>query len=147
MSRKPIDILLVDDNPRDVRLLQEYLLESKTEKFVLSHQETLKETLLYLGKNRCDVILLDLSLPDSHGLDTLLQIHQLYSRIPIIVLTGLDDNELALEALRLGAQDYLVKGQIDPHFLARSIRCSIERKRMQTTGRPGAQTGEIPDHR
>lgn len=128
MSPSPVRILLIEDNPGDARLIKEYLGEVTGIIFELDLAASLSEGLEHLdGK---DAILLDLALPDSTGLDTFKKIHSLSPAIPIIVLTGTDDDALALKAVHEGAQDYLVKGQVSSQLLGRSIRYAIERKRI-----------------
>ncbi|MDY6875835.1 MAG: response regulator [Chloroflexota bacterium] len=129
MEERPIKVLLVEDNPGDTRLLREILAEVTSAQFELAHVERLSETLKHLAEGSTDVTLLDLSLPDGRGLDTITQVHTQAPDVPIVVLTGLDDEALAVRAVREGAQDYLVKGQIDGNLLARAIRYAIERKR------------------
>ncbi len=126
-----IKILLIEDNPGDARLLQETLLEVGSTQFELVHVEQLKQGQTYLDTNPVDVILLDLSLPDSQGIETLIQTQRQASGTPIVVMTGLNDETLAMKALQRGAQDYLVKGQVNGDLLARSIRYAIERKRIE----------------
>jgi signal transduction histidine kinase/DNA-binding response OmpR family regulator len=128
MSDKLTRLLLVEDNPGDARLLQEALREVKNAQFELVHVERLSQALERLGEERFDIILLDLSLPDGKGLDTIVRVHEQTPRVPIVVLTGLDDEEMALRALREGAQDYLVKGQVDGSLLVRAMRYAVERK-------------------
>ena len=128
MSPGTIKVLLVEDNRGDARLLREALAESTGVCFELAHVECLAEALRRLDQEAFDIVLLDLSLPDAQGLDTILKLHALVAHLPIIVLTGMENDELAAEALRKGAQDYLVKGQVDGNLLARSIRYAIERK-------------------
>jgi signal transduction histidine kinase len=124
-------ILLVEDNPADARLTRELLRESGSLVFELVHVATLRQALSRLGEDEFAVVLLDLSLGDAQGLDTVRRLHQHYPRVAIIVLSGLDDEELAVEALHNGAQDYLVKGQGDGHLIGRAIRYAIERKRSE----------------
>lgn len=131
MSGRPTKILLVEDNPGDARLLQEALAEAGSSRFEMAHVERLSEALRRLSEERFDVILLDLSLPDGQGLDTVVSVRQRAPVVPIVVLTGLVDEELAVKALREGAQDYLVKGQVDGNLLARAMRYGIERKRAE----------------
>lgn len=131
MSILPIKVLLVEDNPGDARLLREALAETARGRFDLTHVDRLGEALLRLEEGRFDIILLDLSLPDAQGLDTVVWAHGQVPHLPIVVLTGLENEELAAEALRQGAQDYLVKGKVDGNLLARSIRYAIERKRAE----------------
>jgi two-component system sensor histidine kinase UhpB len=128
---KPIRLLLVEDNPGDVRLFKEYL---KTEEFVnfeWEHVERLKTGLEYLVQKRPDVILLDLGLPDSQGFDTFVQVNTKVPEVPIIVLTGLNDSDQAVKAVTNGAQDYLIKGEVNEYSLHRAIRYGIERKRIE----------------
>ena len=129
MDEGSIEVLLVEDNPGDARLIQEILAEVRGTPFDLEHVDRLSAGLERLSSRGIDVVLLDLSLPDSRGLDTFVTMHAQASQVPIIVLTGLDDEELAVTAVREGAQDYLVKGQVDSNLLVRAIRYAIERKR------------------
>ena len=132
-----LKILLVEDNPGDVRLIQELLADVtavriSATKFDLTHVETLAAGETYLKNNKPDVILLDLSLPDSHGLSTFTHFYPLTFNIPVIVLTGLNDEFLAVEAMQQGAQDYLAKGDVNSRSLIRAIRYAIERQRLVT---------------
>lgn len=131
MPEQPIKVLLVEDNPGDVRLLQEFLWDVTTAQFELMPVERLDRTLKLLNQESFDVILLDLSLPDSQGLETFITLHRQAPAIPIIVLTGLDDENLALRAMQEGAQDYLVKGQVSGDLLVRCMRYAIERQRIE----------------
>ncbi|WP_315788630.1 hybrid sensor histidine kinase/response regulator [Fischerella sp. JS2] len=131
MPEQPIKVLLVEDNPGDVRLLQEFLWDVTTAQFQLIPVERLDQTLKLLNQESFDVILLDLSLPDSQGLETFITLHHQAPAIPIIVLTGLDDENLALRAMQEGAQDYLVKGQVSGDLLVRCMRYAIERQRIE----------------
>ncbi len=127
MESATIKILLVEDNPADADLLSEFLEEADETQWSLVHVEKLKEALQTLRENHFDVILLDLSLPDKQGLATVVQTHETAPDLPIVVLTGLNDRVTALEAVRQGAQDYLVKGKIDSNLLVRAIGYAIER--------------------
>ncbi len=128
----PIKILLVEDNPGDVLLLQETLSEITFLELELVHVGRMKTALSRLQSEEFDVVLLDLVLPDSNGLDTFIQIHEHAPLIPIVVLTGIADETLAIRAMQAGAQDYLVKGQVSgSELLLRSIRYAIERKRIE----------------
>lgn len=127
MNKETFLVLLIEDNPGDARLIQELLKESSRVYFNLIIQETLSEGLELFLKNKFDIILLDLNLPDSFGLNTVSNIHEKIKDIPVIVLTGRDDEELALKSLKLGIQDYLVKGKIDGMLLERSISYAVER--------------------
>jgi signal transduction histidine kinase len=122
-----IAILLVEDNPADADLIQEILEDADETQWTLFHVERLKDALQSLQEQHFDVVLLDLSLPDKQGLPTIAQTHEAAPDLPIVVLTGLNDKVIALEALRQGAQDYLIKGKIDSFALVRAIRYAIER--------------------
>src|ERR1700675_4704605 len=100
--------------------------------FNLTHVLSLGEALVLLAKGGIDIVLLDLGLPDGHGLDTVRRAHAIAPGVPLIVLTGLEDEALAAEAMKEGAQDYLIKGQIENRALPRVLRHSIERQRMQS---------------
>ena len=128
MSSEPIKVLLVEDNLADARLLYEGLEESLPQQFQMTHVRRLSEALEYLWEETCNVVLLDLGLPDSHGIDTLGVTRAQAPGVPIVVLTGFQDEALAVEALEGGAQDYLVKGQLDSKLLGRSLRYAIVRK-------------------
>ncbi|HEY9710050.1 MAG TPA: ATP-binding protein [Oculatellaceae cyanobacterium] len=120
-----------EDNLADSYLDVEALTPPDTEQWFLVHIERLDVAIQYLSKGRFDVVLLDLSLPDSFGLDTLRKLQDLAFYLPVIVLTGADDRDLALQAMAIGAQDYLVKGQIPEQLLERAIRYAIERKKAE----------------
>ncbi|MBD2302554.1 response regulator [Nostoc sp. FACHB-190] len=131
MAGEIIKVLLVEDNPGDVFLLQELLKEVKTAQVDLRPVEELSAALNLLAQDSFDVMLLDLSLPDSQGISTFLRATRQARTTPIIVLTGLDDETLALRAMQEGAQDYLVKGQVTGDLLVRSMRYAIERQRIE----------------
>jgi two-component system, cell cycle response regulator len=126
-----IKVLLVEDNDVDAQLTQDLLSEWSSEEFQVSRVKTLGEGLTYLSRERFDAVLLDLSLPDAFGLPTVRQIHDTSPTIPVVVLSGVSDQSLALQAVQQGAQDYLVKGQGHPELLARAVRYAIERKRTE----------------
>ena len=127
-----IKILLVEDNPADARLLRERLAEVTSMKFELVHVERLSDCLKQLKKEEFDVVFLDMVLPDSLGLDILQRAQEEAPGMPMIVLTGtMDDEILAVKAVKEGAQDYLIKDQVDGTLLVRSIRYAIERKQVQ----------------
>ena len=128
MSSESIRVLLVEDNLGDARLLYEGLEEALPGQFQMTHVKRLSEALEYLWKETCHVVLLDLGLPDSHGIDTLVLTRAQAPSVPIVVLTGFQDESLGDQALKEGAQDYLVKGQVDSKLLARSMRYAIARK-------------------
>ncbi|GEM_PF-2761579 len=128
MSEKPLHLLLVEDNPGDVRLFKEYLKRSPHPgDFNLDCDTSVKDCLKRLDQDSMDLVLLDLTLPDGAGLDTLQRVHRVKPEIPIIILTGNQDSSLAIESLQNGAQDYLIKNQMDSDLLIRSIRYSVER--------------------
>ena len=122
-----IHILLVEDNPADIRLIREMLLASSNERILLDSVVTLADALAHVEQRNYDAILLDLSLPDSHGLDTLHRITAQAFNTAIVVLTGMDDESVGIEAVQTGAQDYLPKDHVDSRLLTRSIRYAIER--------------------
>jgi diguanylate cyclase (GGDEF)-like protein len=124
-------VLLIEDNPGDVRLIREMLSEGGDGLFELDCVGRLSQGLEYLSSRATGVVLLDLSLPDSYGFDTFLKVYAHSPKVPIIVLTGNDDQTVALTAVKTGAQDYLVKGKLDRELLLRSMQYSIERKRYQ----------------
>ncbi len=130
MATETIRILLVEDNSGDVRLLRVYLADAGASRFELTHAEALTEALARLKGAAFDVVLLDLSLPDSSGLETVERVRAAAPTLPIVVLSGLDDEETAVEAVKHGAQDYLVKGRIDSALLIRAMRYAIERMRI-----------------
>jgi len=129
MPEGSFSILLVEDNPGDVVIIRE-LLNSSGARFRLKNVSTLKETLVLCAESNYDVILLDLGLPDSIGIETLKKIQLFNLRSPIIVMTGLDDDDSPIEALRAGAQDYLIKNRLTADNVLRGIKYSIERKKI-----------------
>src|SRR4030081_1006845 len=132
MKEKALQVLLVEDNAGDVRLLREMFRGERPDSFELTHLLRMSEAETHLAKGEVDIILLDMGLPDGHGLDTVRRARAVAPGVPLIVLTGLDDEALAAETLREGAQDYLIKGQIESRALPRALRHAIERHRMQT---------------
>lgn len=133
MDRKSLQVLVIEDNPDDIQLLRRYLGKTSFDRIDIQHCERLANGLEFLEEKdgHIDVILLDLGLPDGYGLDTFTKVHQLAPKIPIIVLSGQDDENLATQAVREGAQDYLVKGKFDGDLLVRSMRYSLERIRTE----------------
>ncbi len=134
-----IDVLLVEDNPGDARLVQELLREVAGDGIRLKHHTRLVDGLQCLGDSHFDVALLDLGLPDVQGLEGLARLRADFPDIPIVVLTGSDDAELAVNAVKSGAQDYLIKGHGDGDLLLRAIRYAIERSRSHIALRELAQ--------
>ncbi|HVI07523.1 MAG TPA: response regulator [Candidatus Binatia bacterium] len=131
MSADAIRLLLVEDDPADVLALEHCLSEIEGLDFKLNHREGLEGALDFLCQRPCDLVLLDLGLPDSQGMETLTRLHGDMPDVPVVVLTGLDDEALGLKALQSGAQDYLVKGQTQAAVLGKAIQYAIERNRMK----------------
>lgn len=131
MKEEPIHLLLVEDDPDDVLLLHDMLAETPHPPFNTVHVDRLGHAAARLSSENFDVILLDLSLPDSDGLGTLKALYET-GAAPIVVLTGTDDEDTAIQAVQSGAQDYLVKGNIGNDLLLRSVRYAIERFRLKT---------------
>ena len=129
--KKELNILLVEDNEGDERLIRELLGEQKLIRFNIEKASSLKESEGKISNNKFDVILLDLGLPDSSGLETLIKLITLFPGLAtIIILTGLNDTETSLKAVNNGAQDYIIKGQVDSEILLKSIIYSFERSRL-----------------
>ncbi|HZJ51116.1 MAG TPA: EAL domain-containing protein [Actinomycetota bacterium] len=130
-DRLPPGILLIEDSPGDARLVLEMLREGWLSEFEFQHVERVADAGTYLTDPRYECVVLDLSLPDADGLQALTLLRAIAPDVPIVVFTGQDDEDLALDAVQHGAQDYLVKGRIDSHLLRRSIRYAVERKRLE----------------
>lgn len=130
ITENVIHILLIEDNLGDIRLIQEMIKDLENTTIRLIVQKDLSTGIQYLNQHKFHLILLDLSLPDSHGIDTIERILKRVDEIPIIVLTGTDNLMLAIEAVKSGAQDYLIKGNINRMLLERSIYYSIERHKI-----------------
>jgi signal transduction histidine kinase len=124
-------LLIIEDNPGDARLIREMLDEDEALQAELFLVGSMNDAEKHLTNQRVDFILLDLGLPDSQGLDAIQRIRAISPDIPLVVLTGMDDDELAAQSLRVGAQDYLVKGQIQTRELLRALRYATERKRLE----------------
>jgi diguanylate cyclase (GGDEF)-like protein/PAS domain S-box-containing protein len=132
VSEKSIKMLLVvEDNPGDARLIREMFNEQDAHRTEFTHVECMCDAEKHLADNQVDIILLDLGLPDAQGLEAVRRARKAAPRTPLVVLTGLDDESLASQALQDGAQDYLVKGQIESRSLLRSLRYAVERKAME----------------
>jgi signal transduction histidine kinase len=125
-------VLLIEDNMGDARLLELMLEEANTSSYDVAHATRLGDALALLQDGRPDVMLLDLGLPDAQGLDTVRRARAVAGEVPLIVLTGVDDEAMAVQALQEGAQDYLAKGRIASESLTRAIRYAMQRHRMQT---------------
>jgi len=126
-----IKLLLIEDNPGDVRLVQESLSASKSTPIEWVFADHLEDAIKKFQQTPFDIVLLDLSLPDSQGLHTFLKFQDLVPKVPIVILTSTNDELMALEAVQKGAQDYLVKGQTPSDLLIRAIRYAIERHQLQ----------------
>jgi phosphoserine phosphatase RsbU/P len=129
-GRGRIRVLLVEDDPAAARLVREQLRDAENVELA-AVASTLAETLEALGRGDLDIVLLDLALPDSDGVETVAAVRAAAPLLPVVVLSGLDDTHRALEAMRHGAQEYLVKGQGAADLLARTLSYAIERKRLQ----------------
>lgn len=146
MLSEPIDVLLVEDNPADARLLMESLKGPGPYTFRVNHVVRLGAALEALERAPAHAVLLDLSLPDSTGLETIHRLRAAAPDVAIVVLTGLQDEALALEAVRKGVQDYLIKGQCEGELTARSLRYAVERRRVEAALRSAEeQTRTITD--
>lgn len=126
-----VSVLLIEDNPVDSALMGRILSVAANPSYNVECRGNMEQGLERLGGKDIDLVLLDLSLPDSEGFETFVRTHKQAPDVPIVVLTGYDDEDLALEALRRGAQDYLVKTEIDPKVLTRVIRYAVERKKIE----------------
>lgn len=137
-NMSPIKVLLIEDNQADAHLIRLLLSANKAHKtgappeFEVLHVNRLTAGKAYLEQMSIDILLLDLSLPDSHGTDTFERAKEMAPQVPIVVLSGLDDESVAVKAMQLGAQDYLVKGNIESDVLERAIRYAIERQNLIT---------------
>lgn len=125
---KRLHILVVEDNAGDFILIEQMLQEIRDFQKEIVHVTTLGNAIDFMDQQGCDVILLDLSLPDSYGIDSFHRLSNLYPQTPIIIMSGLNDTRFANEAVKQGAQEYLVKGEFEERLLAKSISYSIERK-------------------
>ncbi len=130
MGDAPIRILLIEDNPADARLISEILTAGRDSGFELETRDRLSAGLERLRGGGVDVVLLDLSLPDSSGFDTFRRVREQADNAPILLLTGFDDQAFAVAAVHEGAQDYLNKDQVSEYVLTRAIRYAIERNKL-----------------
>ncbi|HVT86802.1 MAG TPA: PAS domain S-box protein, partial [Chitinophagaceae bacterium] len=126
----PLRLLVVEDNPGDFMLLKEYLGQSQLKVNGVLHAENMAAVPSMLNNTPLDLALLDLTLPDSLGIDSVITLGRLLPGAPIVVFSGLSDINVALESISLGAQDYLIKGEFDEKLLTKSIKYSIERKKI-----------------
>jgi diguanylate cyclase (GGDEF)-like protein/PAS domain S-box-containing protein len=128
MTEVTVSILLIEDNPGDARQVQEILKDVPGFSFKFDRCDRLSRGLEHIEAGDINIVLLDLNLPDSFGYETFQKLHSSFPEIPVVLLTGLEDEELGLRAVRDGAQDYLAKGNLDGSTLARAIRYALERK-------------------
>ena len=142
MPDQTIQVLLVEDAPTDALIVREELTQGTGATFAVTHVERLAEAFQRLKDRNFGVVLLDLSLPDSDGFETFVRLRQEAADVPIIVLSGRTDEDLAVKAVQAGAQDYLVKGHMEDQILPRAIRYAIERKRGEETLRLQSETLE-----
>src|SRR5882757_96683 len=124
-----LSILIVEDNPSDLFLLEHMIKASGLDLRQLYSTDRIREAYALLTAREIDVVLLDLTLPDSFGIHSFIYLKPVVQKIPVIILTGMSDTNIALEAIKEGAQDYLVKGELTEGLLAKAIQYSIERKR------------------
>ena len=134
LNKEALHVLMIEDNPADVDLLAEIIeLEGKGRDFNLVWENRLAGGLARLEREVFDAVLLDMNLPDSQDLESIQRIRAVAADVPVLMMTGVNDEALALQAVQAGAQDYLIKGQVNPTVLERTIRYSIERKRIEGT--------------
>lgn len=141
--RNALRVLLIEDDLADADLLKELLSGQRNPSFEVTGVGRLGEGLKRLGEGGIDVVLLDMSLPDSQGVGTASRVSQQFPSVPIVVLTGLDDETFALDVVRSGAQDYLVKGRVDSNVLSRVMRYAIERKRSEEALRESEERNRL----
>ena len=132
-------VLLLEDNPADARLLKEALSETGETGIQLIHVTRLADAVAHLEADEADLVLLDFSVPDSHGFETFVRARSCAGDVPIVVLSGMQDEDLAVRAVRSGAQDYLVKGQVDGNLLIRAMRYAVERQKSDVALRQSEQ--------
>jgi two-component sensor histidine kinase/CheY-like chemotaxis protein len=128
MANNQINVLLIEDNLADIALIREMLKESRKPRFKLYNARRLNEGLEKIKNDPIHVLLLDLNLPDSNGIETFQKANNEISGIPIVILSAFDDEDIAIKAVKGEAQDYLIKGKVDGNLLSRSISYAIERK-------------------
>ena len=131
MALEPSTVLFIEDHPGEVRLIRELLAETTGGLFHLEAVGRLSEAVTMLTAHPADVVLLDLVLPDSYGLETLQRVRAQAPQVPIVVLTGSDDEVVARQALHAGAQDYLIKGELTGHWLVRALTYAVERQQAE----------------
>jgi CheY-like chemotaxis protein len=130
MEGKTVKILLVEDNPGDARLVMESLKDTDVCRFELTHVEKFSEAVDTLKKEEYQLILLDLTLPDSNGVETFEKMHREFPKIPIVVLTGYEDETVAFDALQEGIEIYLIKGKVDGELLTQALDYAIKKNQV-----------------
>ena len=128
MSMEKTQVLYIEDNPMEKTIIKKFLEMVPKQSFVFSHESTLKEGINFIKLKEVTVLLLDLGLPDSTGEKTFTTVHELFPALPIVVLTGTEQEDLGIDLIKAGAQDYLIKGQINSALLSRTLLYAIERK-------------------
>ena len=141
MNAPKYKILLVEDNDMDARVITQALIQAGEGSFAITRAARLSEALERLRVDTFDLVLLDFILPDSEGLSTFSTVRKQATNVPVVALTGVSDESIAIEAVRLGAQDFLVKGQVQPKELKRAVSYAIERHKVQSTQLKLAQGG------
>ena len=121
MTRTAMEVLLVEDNPADARLVREMLADVTTAHISLTHVDRLSAAFSHLHDMACDAVLLDLSLPDGQGLDVVRRLHAAAPHVPLVIMSGNDNDEVSIAGVGAGAQNYLVKGEVDGSALARAL--------------------------
>ncbi len=145
ISKIELNLLVVEDNPGDYDLVVEYLSEVSHAIYHFNHSVSLQETSEILKSTAVDIILLDLSLPDSNGIDTVSNVRNLVSSVPIIVITGTDNDDIGEQAIQQGAQEYLSKNELSGRMLSRVIKYAIKRKQMEEKLEKLALTDPLTD--
>ncbi len=135
----PIRVLLIDDSDADAALVTEVLNSAVSQQFVVERCSTLEDAKDLLGDKAFSIVVLDLNLPDSRGIDTFIELRSQFSDIPIVVLSGINDSQLAYEVVRHGGQDYLVKGIVSGDSIIRCLKYAIERKRLESAAQQVAR--------
>lgn len=127
-SKKPLNILIIEDNPGDLLLFEEFLKLTELPIGQLAIARTLEQGIIHIMQGKMDIVFLDLSLPDGNGIESFIALNSQVPNTPIVVFSGLPDLNVAVECISLGAQDYLLKNELNEQILRKSIRYSIERK-------------------
>ena len=143
MFDRPIRLLLVEDNPGDARLFTETIKETRAFQFEVAHRACVDHALAFLAQGTPDMIVLDLGLPDAGGVEAVRKVQLAAPAVPLVVLTGLDDEASAIQALHAGAQDYLIKGQMSTSLLVRALRYALERHGLQMALRKESTIDEL----